>query len=218
MKDQPMTSAAKRDGALHYNMAFIGGFLGLYPILNFADWFGSAQTANMIYIVTALLGGSWAELGLRVLGLLIYLLAVVLATWIPKHTCWDRRCLALAVDGIAAVIMVLIPKSITPLVGLYPTFFAMAFQWCSFSGAYGYTSATIFSTNNVRQFASALVEVFLNKDQSFRLKARFFGNTLLAFHLGVAACYLLWRFTGEYVSLFVVAPILTAKKLLANPE
>jgi len=58
-----------------------------------------------------------------------------------------------------------------PVLGLYPIFFAMAFQWCSFKGIGGYNSATVFSTNNLRQFVSA-VTLFADEKKQEHERAR----------------------------------------------
>ena len=60
-----MAQAQRR---IHFTMAFIGGFFGVYTILRFTGLFGSAQTANLIYLTTDLLGGSWADMLLRLGG------------------------------------------------------------------------------------------------------------------------------------------------------
>ena len=41
-------------------------------------------------------------------------------------------------EAMAAVAVGCFPEDITPVLGLYPLFFAMAFQWNSFSGADGF--------------------------------------------------------------------------------
>lgn len=75
------------------------------------------------------------------------------------------------------------------VLALYPFFFATAFQWNSFKGAKGFASSTLFSTNNLKQFTMAVTEVFLNKDKTHTVKAKFFGCTLLFFHVGVACSF-----------------------------
>lgn len=35
---------------LHCTMAFIGGYIGAYALLNRADVFGNAQTSNLIHV------------------------------------------------------------------------------------------------------------------------------------------------------------------------
>ena len=114
------------------------------------------------------------------------------------------------IDALAAMLLSILPEDIAPVLGLYPLFFAMAFQWNSFPGASGFVSSTIFSTNNLRQFTSALSEVWLNHDDSHWPKARFFGLTLLSFHTGVGISYLLWQAVGARSSWFCLLPILAA--------
>ena len=82
------------------------------------------------------------------------------------------------------------------VVGLFPIFFAMAVQWNSYPGAYGYVSSTIFSTNNLRQVAIALSEYAITHDPKQLHKAKFFGGTLLCFHLGVAVSIVTHHFFG----------------------
>ena len=201
-----------REAHIHYIVAFIGGFLGIFPVVNAVHFLGSAQTSNLIDIVLASLRADWSSLLLHAFGAFLYVLAVFLVTFLPKHTRLNVKWLALFVDAAASFVMWLFPleRNLPLTMYLYPTFFAMAFQWCSFKGAYGFTSSTIFSTNNLRQFVSALTEVFCNGDRCFSLKAKFLGLTLLGFHLGVAASGILWFFLGNAGFLFALLPISVA--------
>lgn len=207
IKDERLTFENCQTAHTHYRMAFIGGFLGVYPVLNYENILGSAQTSNLIELVTDTLGGNLPHALLRILAMFLYMSAVALATYLPKHSHANLKYISLAIDGLAAILLPLIPRNLPMIIGLYPTFFAMAFQWCSFPGAYGYNSSSIFSTNNLRQFTSALVNVYCNHMPQERLKYHFYGFTLLCFHLGVAADYLLWRRMGRYCSLFALVPV-----------
>ena len=201
---------SKKQERLHYLMSFNGGFLGVYAILNFCDLFGSAQTANMIYLVTDILGHNLAEFVLRAGGLLLYMCAVALAVWLPRHSTVNLRLLSICFDGLAALVLGFLPKGISPVLGLYPLFFAMAFQWSCFSGATGFNSSTIFSTNNLKQFTMASAELVLNRNKSHLPKAKFYGKTLLSFHSGVAVSYLLWLSFGLHTSWLCLLPLAAA--------
>ena len=207
---------ANHEAYIHYIAAFIGGFLGIFPIVNAVHFLGSAQTSNLIDIVLGSLRGEWQSVGFHALGAFLYCFAIFLVTFLPKHTRLNVKICAMVVDAVCAVVMWLFPtqKNLPLTVYLYPTFFAMSFQWCAFKGAYGFVSATIFSTNNLRQFVSAMTEVFCNGDKSFSLKAKFFGFTLLAFHLGVAASGVCWRFLGNAGFLLALLPICVVAFLL----
>ena len=209
-------AAQNREAHIHYIVAFIGGFLGIFPIVNAVHFLGSAQTSNLIDIVLSSLRGEWNSLALHLFGAFLYCFAIFLATFLPKHTKLNVKICALAIDFACAVAMWRFPieRNLPLIFYLYPTFFAMSFQWCAFKGAYGFVSATIFSTNNLRQFVSAMTEVFCNGDKSFSLKAKFFGFTLLAFHLGVAASGVCWRFLGNAGFLLALLPICVVAFLL----
>lgn len=136
-----MVQAQRR---IHFTMAFIGGFLGVYTILRFAGLFGSAQTANLIYLATDLLGGSWTDMLLRLGGAALYMAGIALTVWLPLGPVRDLRRLSVGIDMAAAILVALLPAEISPVLGLYPLFFAMAFQWNSFPGADGFVSSSIF--------------------------------------------------------------------------
>ena len=125
---------------------------------------------------------------------MLYSAAVALSVWLPKHTAVNNKILSILIDGGAAILLGFLPKHMNPVLGLYPIFFAMAFQWCSFKGIGGYNSATVFSTNNLRQFVSAVTLFADEKKQEHLQKLKFYGGTLLSFHVGVGAACVAWQF------------------------
>lgn len=200
--------AGRHEAHIHYAAAFIGGFLATFPMLNAVHLFGSAQTSNLIDIVLGSLRGDLKSVALHGGGAFLYCFAVFLATFLPKHTKLNMKILAMVVDAACAFVMWQFPieRNLPLTVYLYPTFFAMAFHWCAFKGAYGFTSSTIFSSNNIRQFIASLTEVFCNGDKSFAIKAKFFGATLIFFHFGVVAGGGCWYFLGNAGFLFALVP------------
>lgn len=184
------------DVIVHYLMAIIGGFLGGFAIFSRMNVFGSAQTANLIDLVRDILGNNYIESLIRIGALGIYVLAIVLATFCSYRTKWKLQYLVLFLDFSCAILLGVIPENVNPIIALYPCFFATAFQWCVFKGALGYTSSTIFSTNNIKQTVLSFTEYFLVSDNLTKheklKKGCFFGGTLLSFHSGVALSYLLY--------------------------
>ncbi len=200
-----------KQALLHYTIAFVGGFLGVYPVLFIAKAFASAQTANIVSMMVDLSNLDFFKVALRVLGFLIYISAIILATWLPKHsTRTDLKKLAILVDMIDAVVLVLLPEETLPLLAMLPNYFAMAMQWSCFTGAYGFVSATIFQTNNTKMTVSAWTEVYLNHDDSFRLKFEFYGLNLLSYTAGVLCCAVLAHLVGKYASLVAFIPLIAA--------
>lgn len=207
MNDSRITPQSRHEARIHYVTAFIGGFLGIYPMLSAVHLFGSAQTSNMIECVFALIGRNWQDLFLHFTGVVLYALAVFVVTvMVPRTGAGFVKIVALVVDVCAGFVMWLLPQNLPVTVYFYPTFLAMAFQWSAFSGSYGFICSTIFSTNNLKQFVSSIAEVTVNRKKEFKLKAAFFGLTLIAFHLGVCASFLLWKYLGFVSFVFVIVP------------
>ena len=134
---------------IHYTLSFIGGYLGLYAIVSRADLFGNAQTANLLGVVRDLIGRNFSDMLLRVGALLIYMAAVILTVWIPEHFSADLRFISIGIDICAVLLLGFLPAGMSPVIALYPVFFAMPFQWCTFKAPGGYNSSTIFSTNSI---------------------------------------------------------------------
>ena len=131
---------------LHLTVTFIGGFMGCYAIFNRSDIFGSAQTGNLISFVMDLVGRTDAEIFFRFSALLIYIFAMVSTVFLShKMERTTLKFISVLIDGLAFVLLAFLPQDMDPFVALYPIFFATAFQWCSFKGADGFNSSSIFS-------------------------------------------------------------------------
>ena len=87
-------------------------------------------------------------------------------------------------------------------------FFATAVQWLSYTQAAGYNSATIFSTNNLRQCFAGLTEYLYSREEKHLARFLFYGGTLLCFHAGVVYCWFcmkLWGIKSIYACLLPLA-------------
>lgn len=195
-------------------MAFIGGYMGAYALLNRADVFGNAQTSNLIHIVLSILGGNLGELLIRIGGLVLYMAGVALVTVWPKVTRIHVHFLAVAVDAAALVILGLLPKEMDIILSLYPIFFAAAVQWSAFPGVYGYNCSTIFSTNNLKQFTAATTEYLCSRESRHAHKAKFYGSVLLSYHLGVAISYAACMECGVRAAWIGMAPVAFAAAMV----
>lgn len=200
----------KLQSLTHFNMALVGGFFGGFAIWNFMELFGNAQTANMIGIVKNIIGGNFADVMLRVVGFLIYFSGFALSVVINKLTNLNIKYISLIIDFIALITVFIMPKDRALILCLYPIFFAMPFQWVSFGGAEGFTSSTIFSTNNLRQFSTSFVEYLCDKDKTHLKKTAFFGKTLLSYHIGVAIACVLSVWFGISSVLLGIFPLISA--------
>ena len=204
---------------VHFIMATFGGFLGAYAILARMRVFGSAQTANLIELVCDILGRNLEGVLTRVMALVVYGGAIALAAVLIKKVQWNLKYLAIFLDAFAILVAGFLPEDMDPVAALYPVFFVTAFQWCVFQGAKGYTSSTIFSTNNLKQTVFSITEYFIyRKEENVRKqkaeKAVVFGGTLFSFHIGVGFGYLMWLQYGIHSVWFGSIPLLAGAVLL----
>lgn len=174
------------DTFLHYIMSIVGGFLGTYTIINYFGLFPSAQTGNMIEIVRCLFGNNWTELALRIIGFFIYIAGLVSAVLLANPLKIRSRFLAVFLDIAAVIIMGFMPTHFNKIVALYPLFFATAFQWSAFTGARGYVSSTLFSTNNLKQAVTTLTEYIRDGEPKKKEQAGFYFWTIFSYQIGVA--------------------------------
>ena len=108
----------------------------------------------------------------------------------------------------ACVLLAQIPGDADPVLALYPMFFATAVQWLAYTQAADFNSATIFSTNNLRQCFAGLAEYLYSREEKHLARFRFYGGTLLCFHAGVIYCWFcmkLWGVRSIYACLLPLA-------------
>ena len=198
-----------RETWAHHAMAAAGGFFGVYALLTRGGTFGSSETSNLIYLVVSGLDGTWGPALIRLGGTACYIAGIVFAVLLRRY---GRRpqaqILSISVDFAACLLLAWIPAETDPILALYPMFFATAVQWVSFSQAAGYNCATIFSTNNLRQFTEGTAEYLCTREAEQLRKLKFYGGTLACFHLGVAWgwwCVMRWGIPGIYGCLPVLA-------------
>lgn len=197
-------------------MAAVGGFFGIYALLTRGGTFGSSETSNLIYLVISGLSGSAGDFFIRLGGTVCYVAGISLATLGQRLLGGSLRLCALLTDCAACLLLAWIPADVGPILSLYPMFFATAVQWVAFTQAAGYSSATIFSTNNLRQCTEGLTEYFCTRESEHLRKFRFYGGALLFFHIGVVfgwLCLGLWGIHGIYGCLpllALVAPLVPA--------
>lgn len=203
-----------RETWAHHAMAAAGGFFGVYALLTRGGTFGSSETSNLIYLVVSGLDGTWGPALIRLGGTACYIAGIVFAVLLRRY---GRRpqaqILSISVDFAACLLLAWIPAETDPILALYPMFFATAVQWVSFSQAAGYNCATIFSTNNLRQFTEGVTEFLCTRKAEQLRKLKFYGGTLACFHLGVAWgwwCTGQWGIAGIYGCLPLLAAALPA--------
>lgn len=173
----------------HLAFAAVGGFFGAYAILCRCGMLASAQTMNLLHLTIAALQGDVKALLLYFGAFVLYVVGMACTVLVPHYLHIDIRRAVPFVDIAAALVLTVMSPDINVILGLYPIFFAMSLQWCAFSGANGYVSATIFSTNNTKQATLALSEYITDGDKRHFGKMWFYVFTLLVFHVGAAVSF-----------------------------
>ena len=191
-------------------MAFIGGFFGGFAVINHMDLLASAQTSNLIALALIVVGRSSTETLARFGALFIYVLALALTVAVPRILKWNNQLVSITLDILALISIAFMPDTVDHFVAMYPIFFVMAYQWCSFPTSEGYVSATIFSTNNLRQCVTAFAAYLCDRDPKMLAKACMYGKVLLLFHIGVAFSWFACQRFGTHGALLALIPCLTA--------
>ncbi len=199
----------KREIYLHYTMAFTGGIFALYTLTEHMNVFGSAETGNMLLLVESLLSWDLQDVLLRLGSIAVYSLGIVFCLCIQKYGPDKQRKICMLTDCIAAGIFMILPDNMEPIVAVYPAFFAMSVQWCTFGGVGENRCATTFSTNNLRQLITAIFK-FAEGKREEKDKIVFYAVTLFVFHLGAAMLFVVWSFSHRYAIGLVLIPLCAA--------
>lgn len=173
-------------------MSFVGGIFAIYALLEHSNVFGSAETGHMILLVNDILQWDFYHIVIRVISLVVYAFGIILTLWMAKYHPTVQKRICIIIDCLAAVALGFIPPNINPVVALYPVGFAMSIQWCTFRGVSQNPSATTFSTGNLRQLVTSVFNYFTDRTQEDLLRIKFYIATMLSFHAGVAAIYIVW--------------------------
>lgn len=206
------------DRMIHLNMSLIGGFLGAHAILLRGGNFGSAQTGNLVELMLDISELNWPDFGIRLIAAILFCMALVLSVLLAKAHIVPMKPVTLAVEALGMIATAMLPADMNAVVALYPVFFISAFQWGTFSGADGYSCATIFSTNNLRQSVTGWTEYFLAAEEKpmHKHKAIFFTQTVCCFMLGALVGGALSMRFGPKGMFFGLIPIGSALYLVSR--
>lgn len=202
-----MNEKASRQKLLHYAVSTVGGFLGGYAIFNHCDFFGNAQTANLIHIVCKIFSADFSALSFLLLALMTYISGNVFCVLAEKFIRHDLRVISLIMTSCAVVIIGLFPNIANHYIAVLPILFVMPIQWNAYRTAAGYASATIFSSNNLRIAVMSLTRYIIDRDKKQGEQAKFYWLTLLSFHSGVALACVASVFLGTMSVWFCFVPI-----------
>ncbi len=201
----------------HHSMSAVGGFFGVYALFMRSDVYGSAATANLIYLFAAGLKGSLSDAAVRIGALGLFALGISAATVLLRRGRGGYlHRTALGIDLLCCLVLAQIPAGVNPVLALYPMFFASAFQWVAYSQAGEFNSSTIFNSNNVRQCVTGLTAWLCDRDPVEWRRFVVFGGGLLCFHLGVIYawfCMQIWGLKSIYACIPLLLWTVLAERL-----
>ena len=172
------------DGSIHGVMSFMGGFLGTYAIQSRGGIFASAQTGNLMAMAENVRAGQWMEFLLRAGTLPLFAMGIVGAHLLLKKPDVPVRKMSLILDGLALAVTSVLPGTLPGLAAVYPIFVAAGFQWVAFTNVEGYSSATVFSSNNFRQSVTGYVDYLLTGNPKDLEKSAVYGRAVVTFLAG----------------------------------
>ncbi len=202
------------DTILHYNMSFVGGFLGTYALLLRGGNFGSAQTGNLMEMMIDISEGNLYDLLTRIGALILFGASLAVSYILTNYTSLNMKKLCLWADAAGLVVSALIPTTVYPILALYPVFVIASFQWGTFAGAKSYNSASIFSTNNFKQCVWGWTQFAITRDKKALEKARLYTFTLLSFMAGALIGCFAAGALGTYGALIGLVPLAVARVFL----
>ncbi len=172
---------------MHFLMAFMGGFAGMYGILVRGS-FGQAVTANLANAFRyMLLGHNLSDAIFHFGAILVFLFSLALTHILQLKNRRSAEITCLLSQTVCILLSAVIPESVHGVLALYPIFFLTGMQWGTFTGAEGFSCSTIFCSNNSKLALFGWIDFCLTgKHESFR-QGLFYTVTLLCFY-GAAVC------------------------------
>ena len=198
--------------------ASVGGFFAGYAVLCRMGVLANAQTMNLVELVLNALTGHGANVLWHLGSFVVYVAGTMLTVLLPHFFHCDVHRLCPLISGLMAILLACLPEDMNAIVSLYPIFFAMSFQWSAFTGADGFYSSTIFSTNNTKQTSLALAEYLCDGDRTHLRKVRFYFFTLVCFHIGVTIAFFATKYFGIPASLLVMPQLIWCYVLVTCEE
>lgn len=181
----------KKQMTLHHTISIIGGFMGGYTIYNHCDILSNAQTGNLIRLVLNACSGDFGSIGFMLLTFFVYASGNAFYAVVRRYSRLSMKIVSLIITSISIILVGLMSEIENNFISILPLAFAMPVQWNAYKTAGGNSSATTFSSNNLRQAVILLTNYIMDKDKKALRNSRFYWATLLSFHLGVAASCLL---------------------------
>ncbi len=194
-------------------LIFVGGFYGGYALTVRGGVFANAQTANLALFAVNLGTGNWEKAVYYLVPISAYLAGIVISELMPKPLRrfglmrWDT--VLMLVEMVMVVILGFIPATVPHQISQVAISFICAMQYNTFRQAEGIPMATIFCTDHMRQFGSALTKWLRSDDNAPAMKEKTIahGLMLLCFAVGALTASVLSTIFGVKTIWFALLPL-----------
>ena len=203
----------------YFCLSAVGGFLEAYALVNRDGLFANAQTANYTHIWISLAEGKFGDFLYYIFPMILYCIAIFTATLMPlclKRFSWPKICLILEMATI--LLLGFLPSSVDYKYAILPIFFCTALQYQTFQSCYGFNAATIFVTNNIRQFTNAFALYITKKDKYQLFKSKIYLYTILCFAAGVVISIVLGAYFSDQSVFFCLIPLMAVYIMLIKDD
>lgn len=224
MATTPTAAPTRAEQLRFLTLSFSGGVSGAYGAIYCDHVFANAETGNLVSMAYDLKMLNFVSAGARLVAVLLFLAAIVVSVKVPLAVCggdrrkWRRICLLLEIG--CFTLQVLLPykelMAIAPAMYLWPTFFACALQYNTFTQQRGLSVSTVFSVNNLRQMALHFALYTETHDRAQRTVAWMYAANIASFVFGAFVSAFLMDWMGHWTLLTCVA-VLTGNFIALAP-
>lgn len=184
-----------------FTLAFVGGFLEVYTYTLKGGVFCNAQTGNMVFIGVNLVNGNFFKALYFLMPLIAYCLGILLTLVLPKAmgsgVRFRRETLILCIEIIVLFLIGFETKHTPRALATVPIAFICALQYNAFNDSNGVKLATVFCTNNWRQFVILMYNGLKSNNKQKVRKSLYFLSAILMFFGGIIIGAVACRHIGE---------------------
>lgn len=189
-------------------LAFVGGFLESFAMVNRNGLFANAQTANFTRLWLSIAEGKLLSVLYYIIPLLLYISAIIIATVMPmvlKKFSWPKICLIIEIGCI--LLLGVLPENLNYEYAILPIFFCTALQYQTFVSCNGFPASSLFVTNNLRQASSSLTLYIAKKDKYQLMKFKVYLFIIVCFAIGVISALVTSSLLSDRSVLICIIPL-----------
>lgn len=202
-------------------LAIVGGFLDAYTFVGRGGVFANAQTGNVVLMGIEAAKGEWGQAVLHAVPILAFMVGVVVAEIIKKHSMRlsipESERAVLILETVVLFIVGFIPYTSPNIIVTVVISFVSSVQISSFRKLVGSTYSTTMVTGNLRSATQEAYIAFTKKDYESARRAIRYSTINLSFLAGAILGALLTSFIGVK-AVWIAVIVLICSVILFNSE